>query len=140
MTYPGDTEEKMSANKIIMKIVSICFSILILILAAAGIYQGGKRVYNFGYRVFTEAPVDLPEESKDKVVQVTSGMGAKDLGNLLEKKGLIRDARLFVVQLRLSSYSGDIKPGTYTLSTSMTAQEMMQIMSAEDLENTETEE
>ena len=130
----------MNAKKIIMKILSICFSILILIAVAAGIYKGGKTVYQFGYRVFTESPVDLPEEGKDKVVQVTSGMGAKELGELLEKKGLIRDANLFVVQLKLSSYSKEIKEGTYTLSTSMTAQEMMQVMSAEDLDDTETEE
>ena len=130
----------MSANKIVMKIVSISFSILILILLAAGLYQGGKAAYRFGYRVFTESAVDLPEEGKDKVVQVEKGIGEKELGELLEKKGLIRSANLFAVQLRLSAYHGKIKEGTYTLSTSMTAQEMMQAMSAESLENTETEE
>ncbi len=130
----------MNANKIILKIVSISFSVLILILLAAGIYQGGRKVYSFGYRVFTESPVDLPEEGEDKVVQVTSQMGAKDIGELLEKKGLIRDANLFVLQLKLSSYSKELKAGTYTLSTSMTAHEMMQVMSAEELEDTETEE
>jgi len=130
----------MSAQKIILKILSICFSVFILIAVAVGIYQGGKTVYHFGYRVFTESPVDEPEEGKDKVVQVTSGMGAKELGDLLELKGLIRDANLFVVQLKLSAYSNEIKEGVYTLSTSMTAQEMMQIMSAEDLDDTETEE
>ena len=42
--------------------------------------------------------------------------------------------------MKLSSYSGKMKEGTYTLSTSMTAYEMMQIMSASDVEETETEE
>ena len=32
----------MSANKIVLKIVSISFSILILSLLAVGLYQGGK--------------------------------------------------------------------------------------------------
>ena len=64
-------------------------------------------------------------------------MGAKELGDLLEKKGLIRDAELFFVQLKLSSYSGKMKEGTYTLSTSMTAYEMMQIMSGEEAEEKE---
>ena len=93
----------------------------------------------FGYRVFTEKAVNLPDEGKDKVVTVSSGMGAKELGELLKKKGLIRDANLFVLQLKLSAYAKKIKEGTYTLSTSMTAQEMMQIMSAE-ADDTETEE
>ncbi len=130
----------MSANKIVLKIVSISFSILILSLLAVGLYQGGKAAYGFGYRVFTEPAVDLPEEGEDKVIQVTAQMSDKELGDLLEKKGLIRDANLFVVQLKLSSYAKKIKEGNYTLSTSMTAYEMMQIMSAEEVESTETEE
>ena len=130
----------MSANKIVLKIVSISFSILILSLLAVGLYQGGKAAYGFGYRVFTEPAVELPEEGEDKVIQVTAQMSDKELGDLLEKKGLIRDANLFVVQLKLSSYAKKIKEGNYTLSTSMTAYEMMQIMSAEEVESTETEE
>lgn len=130
----------MNARKVIMNIVGISFSILILILVVVGLYQAGKSAYGFGYRVFTESAVDSPEESEDKVVQVTSQMSDKDLGDLLEKKGLIRDANLFVVQLKLSSYAKKIKEGNYTLSTSMTAYEMMQIMSADEAENTETEE
>lgn len=129
----------MSARKVVMKIVSISFSILVMILLVFALYRGGQMAYNFGYRVFTEKAVSLPEEGKDKVVSVTSGMGAKELGELLEKKGLIRDANLFVLQLKLSAYANKIKEGTYTLSTSMTAQEMIQVMSAE-AEDTETEE
>ena len=90
--------------------------------------------------MFTEPAVDLPEEGQDKVVSVSSGTKDKELGELLEKKGLIRDAGLFVLQLKLSAYAGKIKEGTYTLSTSMTAYEMMQIMSAEEAESTELQE
>ena len=129
----------MSARKVVMKIVSISFSVLVMILLVFALYRAGQTAYNFGYRVFTEKAVSLPDEGKDKVVTVSSGMGAKELGELLEKKGLIRDANLFVLQLKLSAYANQIKAGTYTLSTSMTAQEMIQIMSAET-EDTETEE
>lgn len=128
----------MSSSKVVMKIVSICFSILIMTLLAFGLYQGGNFAYQFGYRVFTEPAIDLPEEGKEVLVQVSSHMGARELGDLLEKKGLIRSAELFVLQLRLSSYSGEIQEGTYTLSTSMTVYEMMQAMSASEAEE-ETE-
>lgn len=129
----------MNSSKIVMKILSICFSILLITLLAYGLYRGGNFAYEFGYRVFTEPAVDLPEEGKEELVQVSSNMGARELGDLLEKKGLIRDAGLFVLQLGLSSYSGEIKEGVYTLSTSMTAYEMMQVMSASESEE-ETEE
>lgn len=129
----------MNSSKVVMKILSVCFSVLLITLLAFGLYQGGKFAYQFGYRVFTEPAIDLPEEGKEELVQVSSKMGARELGDLLEKKGLIRSAELFVLQLGLSSYSGEIKEGVYTLSTSMTAYEMMQVMSASETEE-ETEE
>lgn len=130
----------MSASKVVMKIVSMSFSVVIVIVLVSAMYKGGQMAYDFGYRVFTESAIDLPEEGQDKVVQVTSSMGARELSELLEEKGLVRNAQLFMIQLKLSAYSKEIKEGTYTLSTSMTAQEMMQIMSAEEIEDTEAEE
>lgn len=48
---------------------------------------------------------------------------------MLEKKGLIRDALLFRIQEMLSAYKDELLPGTYELNTSMTTEEMMEIMS-----------
>ncbi|MBO5373603.1 MAG: endolytic transglycosylase MltG [Lachnospiraceae bacterium] len=133
-------DEKLSISKVVLKIVGFSFSVLILLFVVYALYRSGQYAYDFGYRVFTETAVDTVEESEDKVVQITGDMGAIEIGNLLEKKGLIRNAELFFVQLKLSAYAKEIKEGTYTLSTSMTAREMMQVMSAEEVEDTETEE
>lgn len=133
-------EKKLSAGKVMMKMVSVSFSILIMLLVVYALFQCGKGAYDFGYRVFTETPVAATDEGEDKVVQITADMGAKEIGELLEKKGLIRNSELFYIQLKLSAYAKKIKEGTYTLSTSMTAREMMQIISADAVEDTETEE
>lgn len=130
----------MSASKVVLKIVNISFSVLIMLLVVFALYRVGQNAYTFGYRVFTETAIDEEENGTDKVVQITEDMGEKEIGDLLERKGLIRDSGLFVVQLKLSAYSGKIKEGTYTLSTAMTARDMMQVMSADDEEDTETEE
>ncbi|MCM1258256.1 MAG: endolytic transglycosylase MltG [Roseburia sp.] len=127
----------MSAGRILLKFFSFCLSVIILLFLAFFLYWAGEYSYNFGYRVFTEGAMTTEDKAKDKVVQVTPDMGAREIGNVLESKELIKDGNLFVVQLMLSAYKDDIKPGTYTLSTSMTAKEMMQVMSAE--EETETE-
>ena len=58
----------------------------------------------------------------------------------MESNGLIRDANLFQIQLKLSAYSDRIKAGVYTLSTSMTPKEMIVVMAAEDEEDEETTE
>ena len=68
-----------------------------------------------------------------------AGPAGLTIANKLKEEGLIRDANLFVAQLKLSSYADKIKAGTYILNTSMTAKEMMQIMAAEE-ETTETSE
>lgn len=130
----------MKLNKIILKFVRISFSILVVLLIVFGLTKIGITGYEFGYRVFTEEPVSAAP-GKDVTVQVTSDMSDKEICDMLEEKGLIRDASLFYVQLRLSSYAGKLQPGVYVLNTSMESKEMMVALSAvkeEDTEETET--
>ncbi len=51
----------------------------------------------------------------------------------------MRDARLFVLQYYLSEYREDVGPGTFDLSTAMTAEEMMQAMVVEKTEEEDGE-
>ncbi len=126
----------MNLNKVVLKFVSISFSILVMLLVILGLVKLGTFCYEFGYRVFTEAPVE-EEPGTDIEVEVSDGMSEYDIGKLLEEKGLIRDANLFYAQLKLSAYSGELRPGTYTLNTSMTAKDMMAVIAAEPAEDTE---
>ena len=61
-------------------------------------------------------------------VSVTEEMSALDIGKLFEERGLIRDAKLFVLQYYLSEYKKDVGPGTFELSTAMTVEDMMAAM------------
>lgn len=128
----------MSTSKIVMRIVSISFSILVIVLILFGLSKIGDYAFDFGYRVFTEQPVSK-EPGKDVVVQVESGMSASEIGQMLEEKGLIEDSTLFVAQLKLSAYEKKIQPGVYTLNTSETAREMMQVMSTSEVSTEDTE-
>ena len=56
---------------------------------------------------------------------------------LMQEKGLTRDGRLFALQYLLSEYKKDWKPGTYELSTAMTAEEMMEVMAGQTESATE---
>lgn len=120
----------MKLNKLIFKFVSISFSVLVALLVVVGLVELGGYCYNFGYRVFTEAPVSKAP-GKDVVVQVTSDMSEIDIGRMLEKEGLIDSGNLFFAQLKLSAYSGKLLPGIYTLNTSMTGKEMIAVMASE---------
>ena len=129
----------MSASKIVMRLVSISFTVLLFVIAVYGLYELGLKSYNYGYRIFAEPPMSAGE-GKDRLVQVKDSMSEMEIAEMLEEKGLIRDRFLFVLQLKVSGYSGKLIAGPYTLNTSMTAEEMLQVMSQEDLTDTEQEE
>ena len=125
----------MNLNKVVFRFVSISFSILVILLVLIGFVKIGTYCYEFGYRVFTEAPVDA-EPGRDVMVQISSHMSDMDIAKELKEKGLVEDAKLFYVQLKVSAYSGKLHDGVYTLNTSMTARDMMAVMAAEPEQST----
>ncbi len=102
------------------------------------IWRGAYMAYDYGYRIFEEAPMST---GNGRVVSVTipEDMSAKEMGALLEQKGLIRDGELFVLQYHLSEYKVDLLPGTFELSTAMTVDEMLKTMTIEPIEESEEE-
>ena len=117
----------------------------ILAIAILVIFRTGQKAYDFGFRIFTEEEMS-PAPGRDVAVTIVQGDSTMDVGKMLEEKGLIRDYKLFYVQKKCSVYDDDIKPGFYTLNTSMTAEDMFAIIagkkdtegeSDEDEEDTE---
>ena len=130
----------MSIKSIIGSTVELIIKVVALVFIASYIIKTAVAAHDYGYRIFTEAPVSLGE-GRVISVSVEEPVSVRDVGQMLEERGLIRDANLFVIQELLSEDHGKIQPGIYDLSTSMTAQEMMAVMAAdapeEDEENAE---
>lgn len=116
-----------------MSIISVVVHILITLVVLIVIYAGAMRCYDFGYRIFTDTPMSL-EPGRDVTVIINEGNSTKQIGTLLKENGLIKDVGVFVVQEKLYEYSGEIKPGVYVLNTSMTAEEMIAVMSGNMVE------
>ena len=117
----------MDFNKFLFGFIKIAFSVMMILLV---IYVGVglcRMGYDFGYRVFTEPAMEMAP-GQDVLVQVRDDMSSKEIGQMLEDKGLVRDSRLFFLQYRLSAYYGKIKSEVYTLNTSMTPKEMIVYM------------
>ena len=129
----------MDLNKFLFRFISVAFKIMIALFVIAATVKLGGIGYDFGYRVFTESAIDK-EPGKDVLVQVREDTSARELGKTLEEKGLVRNGNLFFLQLKLSAYSKRILPGVYTLNTSMTAKDMMVVMSTKESESTESTE
>lgn len=126
----------MKNSKMILNVLNSALSILMLVLIVFVLLKAGSVAYDLGYRVFTEPALEV-SPGQDRTVQVKPGMSGMELGSLLEEKRLVDSGFLFSIQLRLSAYADKLKPGIYTLNTSQTAKEMMQIMAGEEIEETE---
>ena len=126
-----------STNKLVFRFVSISFSVLILLVIFIGVFKASAFCYDFGYRIFTEKPMESAP-GRDVVVQIDTDDSTFDIGKMLEQKGLGRDSSLYVAQYYLSAYVNDLLPGTYTLNTSMTTKEMLIVMSTAE-KDTEVE-
>lgn len=128
----------MNINKLLFRFIKIAFTLMIVLLIVYAFIRLGTTAYDFGYRVFTESAME-EEPGTDVLVQVKSGMSGRELGQLLENKGLVRDENLFYLQLRFSAYYNRIHSGTYTLNTSMTPKEMIVEMAQADSDTEQTE-
>lgn len=120
-------------KKMIWGVVKGILKIAVTLAVVILIYNLGLKAYDFGYRIFAEEPVELGT-GRTMSVSIVEGKSVSEIGDILEEKGLIRDAKLFYFQEMFSEYKGELKPGVYELSTGMTPYEMMEIMSASDEE------
>ncbi len=92
-----------------------------------------KEAYDFGYRLFTEKPM-AEAPGLDIKVTIPNGSNAMDIGKILEERGIIRDGKLFFVQVMISDYRGKLSAGTYTLNTSWDAETIMKTIAGDSTE------
>ncbi len=107
--------------------------IVVVILIVMVIYRLGSMAYTYGERIFGETAVS-EKPGEDVVITVEETDSVQDVAQKLEQAGLIRDAGLFVIQEKLVGFKSGLQPGTYTLNTSQTPEEMIETMSVSQTE------
>ena len=118
----------MNAKYLVITVVETIIKVVVIAAVIVFVFRGATKAYDFGYRVFADEPVSV-SGGRTITVGIAEGASVKEIAQMLEEKGLIEDAKLFVVQELLSAYHGEILPGIYELSTDMTAEQMLAIMS-----------
>lgn len=118
----------MNGKYLAVTVVETIIKVVVIAAVIVFVMRGVTVAYDFGYRVFADEPVSI-SDGRTITVGVAEGASVKDVAEMLEEKGLIEDAKLFVVQELLSAYHDKILPGIYDLSTDMKAEEMLEIMS-----------
>ncbi len=127
----------MKDSKVLVKILYAVIRISAVVIVLLLLYKLLFWSYDFGYRIFSDEPMEAGI-GRTISVAIVDGKSVKEVGELLENKGLIRNSTLFVFQEKFSEYEGMMKPGVYELKTSMTPQEIIEFMATE--QETEEEE
>ena len=113
-------------NKITTTIISISVKLMVYALIILLLYEAVARGYAFGHEIFFAEAVD-EAPGQDMVVRIDSKESVSDTAQLLAHKGLIKSEFAFIFQSRFYDYE-TIYPGTYTLNTSMTSKEILQLL------------
>ena len=103
------------------------FRIVLAVIVIIFVYKAAVTAYDFGFNVFADIPVSEGEGRTVSVV-VSNPNNTKELGAVLEQKGLIRDKNVFYIQEKLSDYHGKLEAGTYELNTAMSVEKMLRTM------------
>lgn len=108
----------------------------LLILVVVGIFKVGEYAYTYCYSVVSDTAAE-EEPGRDVSVSVTSDMSAGKVAKLLERKGLVKSADVFKIQMKVTGYEDKLQPGEYVLNTSMRPREMLKILAGEETEEDE---
>lgn len=114
-------------NKITVTIISVSIKLIIYAVVFLLLYEGVTRGYAFGYEVFRPSPMAAPP-GVDKVVTIEED-SASEVAAQLKQLGLIPNEIIFLIQDKFYDYK--IYPGTYTLNTSMTSKDILQMLNEE---------
>lgn len=120
----------MEARAILGTVVGAVIKVVVAAVFIMFIYRYTFVAYDVGYRIFAESSIEMAP-GRDIAVTISEGDSVKDVAEMLEEKGLIRDYRIFLVREMVSATDEELAPGTYQLNTSMTIEEMLSIMLVE---------
>ncbi|MCD8082572.1 MAG: endolytic transglycosylase MltG [Clostridiales bacterium] len=121
-------------NKITRVIIGISGRLILYAVILLLLVEGVSRGYEFGHEIFYATPMEAAPGT-DRVVRVVEGESENEVAEDLQEMGLIDHALTF--RFLIFFYDYEIQPGTYTLNTSMTSKEMLQILNTGPEEDTD---
>lgn len=112
---------QITAVNIIKKAIYLIAMVVIVIL----LVRGAAKAYDFGHAVFMDESMTSKEDARDVTITIAEGDSVLDIGNMLERRGLIQDAYVFLAQSYCYEAGRKLVPGSYDLTTDMNAKEIM---------------
>ena len=124
----------MTTQKAVLRAATILFRVVLTVVIVLGIIYMGQTTYRFTHAVFGDAAI---EETPGRAVkiQIKEEISAKKLAQVLEENGLVENALVFQLQMKLEDFEGTVQPGSYELNTTMSPSSMLKVLSETDEDN-----
>ncbi len=120
---------KSTAVKLTLKITSfilwILMNVIFYILVVVLIVNVSKTAFEFTYQLYGPDTVDEPP-GKEIIIQIKKGESSLDIASKLELNRAIKNKYSFFVKTKLQKNT--IMPGTYVISSAMTYDEILDII------------
>ena len=112
-------------NKITGTIIGISGKLILYALVLLLLIEGMSKGYKFGHEVFYSTAMEAAPGT-EKVVTIPEDQKPSETIAMLYDMGLIGSRYAARIQMRFYEY--EIYPGTYTLNTSMTSKDILQLL------------
>lgn len=130
---------KPTSAQLVLKITSFILRLLLNILfytvVVILIVRASKMTYDFCYEIFGQVTV-AEEPGRDIEIQISKGESTMNVASKLELNRIIVNKYSFYVKAKLKKHT--IMPGTYTLNTSMTYDDIFAIITVPTAEETDS--
>ncbi|MBQ8923291.1 MAG: endolytic transglycosylase MltG [Lachnospiraceae bacterium] len=103
------------------------FSLLINIIIVFVVIRLFSYSFNFAYSVFGDVAKDYSGREY-VVIEIPADSSTLQIGKALEDSGIIEDKYVFFAKVRIKKLGGSIKSGKYGLSSSMTYNEIINLI------------
>ena len=120
-----------SVGKAGLALAGFIFRIVLYVFMGVLIFWCGRHAYQFGYEVFSQQPL-AAENGREIIVSIPEGAGDVQIARILQERGVVHSAPVFLAQEILVGYYGRLRSGNYTLVTSDTPAQIMGILAGEE--------
>lgn len=120
-------------------VIQLFLNILFYVALVMAIVRVSGWVYDFSYQIFGNVTMDAAPGSL-ATIEIAEGESTREIANDLAKNALIVNADSFYARAKLTTGAKKpILPGSYTLNSSMTYDEILAVLTATAAEESRTE-
>ena len=118
----------MNTRKAVILVGSICLKVAVFVLICFGLVSLGQTTYRYTHAVFSEEAFE-EAPGKDIRINIPEDVSIGRFAQVLEENGVIEDAKIFKLQMKMADFGNTVKAGTYDLNTSMKPSQMFKLLS-----------